>query len=395
MVQVAKEPIGTKGARSTSYVSLPGRNLVFMPTVDHVGISRRIGTRQGAQAAARHRRLDAPAGRGLHRAHRRRGRDREGAPGRHGVPHQAVELDPRQAEDAQGAGAALPRPRSAAAHGARSVHAATSTSSSSTARREYERLLKFVGAFMPRLRRQDRALRRARADLRRLRHRERDRPRARAQGRGCKLGRLADHRPGRSAHRDRRQHRQLRRQEVERLEETITKTNLEACKEIADQLRLRNIGGIIIVDFIDMDKEQNRDKVMRAFEEALKARQGQANVTKISELGLVEMTRKRTRESLGRMLTEPCPYCEGKGYIKSKTTVCYEILRQLRRDGHSYPRGRHHRSPAIRRSRICSSTPKRSTSRSWRSGCRRRSSFRRRSGFTWRSSRSPGAIRAI
>jgi ribonuclease G len=75
---------------------------------------------------------------------------------------------------------------------------------------------------------------------------------------------------------------------------------------------------------------------MRAFEEALKADKAKANVTKISELGLVEMTRKRTRESLGRMLTEPCPYCEGKGYIKSKTTVCYEILRHLRRDGNSY-----------------------------------------------------------
>ncbi|MCU1281037.1 MAG: RNAse, partial [bacterium] len=120
------------------------------------------------------------------------------------------------------------------------------------------------------------------------------------------------------------------------LEETITKTNLEACKEVADQLRLRNIGGMIIVDFIDMDKDQNREKVMRAFEEALKNDKAKANVTKISELGLVEMTRKRTRESLGRMLTEPCPYCEGKGYIKSKTTVCYEILRLLRRDGNSY-----------------------------------------------------------
>jgi ribonuclease G len=120
------------------------------------------------------------------------------------------------------------------------------------------------------------------------------------------------------------------------LEETITKTNLEACKEVADQLRLRNIGGMIIVDFIDMDKESNRERVMRAFEEALKADKAKANVTKISELGLVEMTRKRTRESLGRMLTEPCPYCEGKGYIKSKTTVCYEILRQLRRDGNSF-----------------------------------------------------------
>ncbi len=117
------------------------------------------------------------------------------------------------------------------------------------------------------------------------------------------------------------------------LEDTITATNLEACKEVADQLRLRNLGGMIIVDFIDMDKSSNREKVMRAFEEALKHDRARANVTKISELGLVEMTRKRTRESLTRMLTEPCPYCDAKGYIKSKTQVCAEILRQLRREG--------------------------------------------------------------
>jgi ribonuclease G len=117
------------------------------------------------------------------------------------------------------------------------------------------------------------------------------------------------------------------------LEETITKNNLEACREVADQLRLRNIGGIIVVDFIDMDREANREKVWKAFNEALKPDRARANVTKISELGLVEMTRKRTRESLARKLTEPCFYCEGKGYLKSKTTICYEILRELRRSG--------------------------------------------------------------
>ena len=117
------------------------------------------------------------------------------------------------------------------------------------------------------------------------------------------------------------------------LEETITKTNLEAAREVADQLRLRNIGGIIIVDFIDMDRPQNRDKVTRAFNERLRRDRAKASVTRISELGLVEMTRKRTRESLLHTLTEPCPHCEGKGYIKSRRTVAYEILRELRRQG--------------------------------------------------------------
>jgi Ribonuclease G/E len=120
------------------------------------------------------------------------------------------------------------------------------------------------------------------------------------------------------------------------LEETITKINLEAAKEIVYQLRIRNIGGIIIIDFIDMEKAQNRDKVFRALQEALGRDKAKTNVLKISELGLVEMTRKRVRESVGRMLHESCSYCEGKGFIKSKTTVVYEIFREIRRDVKAY-----------------------------------------------------------
>jgi ribonuclease G len=116
------------------------------------------------------------------------------------------------------------------------------------------------------------------------------------------------------------------------LEDTILKTNLEAVKEIAYQLRLRNIGGIIIIDFIDMEKEVNREKVFTALEETLKSDKSKTNILKISELGLVEMTRKRVRESIGRMMCEPCTYCEGRGYIKSKTTICHEIFRELRRE---------------------------------------------------------------
>ena len=117
------------------------------------------------------------------------------------------------------------------------------------------------------------------------------------------------------------------------LEETITKTNIEAAKEVAYQLRLRNIGGMIVVDFIDMERPHNREKVTRAFNEHLRKDRSKAAVTRISELGLVEMTRKRTRESLLHTLTEPCTACEGKGYTKSRRTVTYEILRELRRQG--------------------------------------------------------------
>jgi ribonuclease G len=113
------------------------------------------------------------------------------------------------------------------------------------------------------------------------------------------------------------------------LDETILKTNLEAVREVAAQLRLRNVGGVVIVDFIDMEDERDRDKVLSAFIETLKKDKAKCNVAKISELGLVEMTRQRTRESLERQLCEPCFYCDGKGRVKSKTTVAYEIFRTL------------------------------------------------------------------
>ena len=114
-------------------------------------------------------------------------------------------------------------------------------------------------------------------------------------------------------------------------EETILKTNLEAAKELVYQLRLRNIGGIIIVDFIDMAKEESKEIVWNSLTQELKFDRSRTNILKISELGLVEMTRKRVRGSLSQTLCDACPYCEGKGHIKSPTTICYEIIRALQR----------------------------------------------------------------
>lgn len=113
------------------------------------------------------------------------------------------------------------------------------------------------------------------------------------------------------------------------LEETILRTNLEAVKEIAYQLRLRNCGGIIIIDFIDMEKEENKEAVYNLLLEALKKDRSKTNVLPISDLGLVQMTRKRTRDTLTRVMCEPCPYCEGTGRVKSVLSVCYELVREL------------------------------------------------------------------
>jgi ribonuclease G len=114
-------------------------------------------------------------------------------------------------------------------------------------------------------------------------------------------------------------------------EETIVRNNLEAAKEVAYQLKLRGIGGIIIVDFIDMEREKNRDRVYHALVDAMAADKARTRISRISDLGLIEISRERVREDLLRSLSEPCRYCEGRGYTKSPTTVAYEIFREIRR----------------------------------------------------------------
>jgi len=115
-------------------------------------------------------------------------------------------------------------------------------------------------------------------------------------------------------------------------EETILKTNLEAAKQVVQQLRLRNIGGIIVIDFIDMEKAANRKKVFDALQDAVRRDKARANVLRISELGLVQMTRKRTRESLEQLLLSPCPHCGGGGRVRSLETLAYDALRRVQRE---------------------------------------------------------------
>jgi len=332
LVQVAKAPIGTKGARSTAYVSLPGRNLVFMPTVNHVGISRRITSDK------ERKRL-----RGIIDSMRPEGAGFIVRTVAEGVSEKELRGDMEfliklwnsilKKNQTGKAPALLYNDLDLLLRTVRDLFTPDVDKLIVDSKGEHERLLKFVSAFMPQFS----------GKIELFDGRE---PIFDAYGLEGEIDRALQKKvylkSGGSLIVD--QGEALTAIDVntgkfvgrKSLEETITQTNLEACKEVADQLRLRNIGGMIIVDFIDMDRSSNREKVMRAFEEALKHDKAKANVTKISELGLVEMTRKRTRESLVRTMTEGCPYCEGKGYVKSKTTVCAEILRSLRRDGHSY-----------------------------------------------------------
>jgi ribonuclease G len=116
-----------------------------------------------------------------------------------------------------------------------------------------------------------------------------------------------------------------------RLEDTIVKTNLEAVKEIVRQIRLRDLGGIIVLDLIDMEEKKNRQKVFQAVEQELRRDRSPSKALQVSDFGLVIVTRKRVKQSLERQLTEPCPYCSGSGIIKSSATICYEILTELQK----------------------------------------------------------------
>jgi len=121
------------------------------------------------------------------------------------------------------------------------------------------------------------------------------------------------------------------------MEETSFKTNLEAVHEIVHQLRLRNLGGIIVVDFIDMQEEGNKRRLLEVLEEALAKDHSKTHIVHLSELGLVEMTRKRTRESLGRILLQECPHCDGTGHVRSPITICHQLFREIVAEARAYP----------------------------------------------------------
>ncbi|HXF45484.1 MAG TPA: ribonuclease E/G, partial [Burkholderiaceae bacterium] len=136
-------------------------------------------------------------------------------------------------------------------------------------------------------------------------------------------------------------------------DDTIFKTNLEAAHAIARQLRLRNLGGIIVIDFIDMMNAEHRDAVLAEFKKALARDRTRMTVSGFTQLGLVEMTRKRTRESLAHILCEPCPVCGGRGEVKTARTVCYEILREILREARQFGQA----GQSVREFRILGSQP--------------------------------------
>ena len=332
LVQVVKDPLGTKGARITSHVALPGRFLVFMPTVDQIGVSRKI---------------DARSERGRLRGIVRRFREEHGFTGgvilrtaAAGRPDDDIVADlsyfhqlwteARQKTEKARAPAVIHREESLVAKLLRDFltedFSAIRIDDADECRRAVRLIERIMPGMVPRTHHYtkefpifdeygvqaeiDKALR-SKVWLKSggyivVNHTEA------LVAIDVNTGRYVGKRTG-------------------RLEDTIVKTNLEAAKEIVRQIRLRDLGGIIVLDFIDMEERKNRQRVQQALEQELRKDRSPSKAVQVSEFGLIVVTRKRAKQSLERQLTEPCPYCSGSAVIKATSTICYDILSEMRK----------------------------------------------------------------
>ncbi|MSM40483.1 MAG: Rne/Rng family ribonuclease [Geobacter sp.] len=328
LVQVSKEPIGTKGARITSHISLPGRHLVYIPTVDHVGISRRIEDEEERERLKGIVERIKPVGSGFIVRTVSEGKSEDDLMADMKYLLKLWE-EVAKKKDKVNAPALIHSDLDVTQKVVRDILTEQVDRIVVDSKPEYDRIVQFISTFMPKMKY---SIELYDEEEPIFDHFGLEVEISRALGRKVWLksgGYIIIEQTEALTAIDVNTGRFVGKHN---LEDTILKTNLEAVKEIAYQLRLRNIGGIIIIDFIDMEKEVNREKVFTALEEAMKSDKSKTNILKISDLGLVEMTRKRVRESMGRMMCEPCPYCEGRGYVKSKTTICHEIFRELRRE---------------------------------------------------------------
>lgn len=328
LVQVAKDPLGSKGARITTHISLPGRNVVFMPTLNHLGVSRRI---EGAAERDRLRQIVEEAGpKGgvivrtagegasetslktdieyLHRLWQEIQRNYEKRV-KPGLVHAELDVELRALRDLLN----------------EDVERVVTDDEES-----FKRVTAFISQFMPKFKNKVSLYKEARPlfDLYEI-----DIEISRSMERRIWLksgGYIVIDEAEALVVIDVNTGRYVGKKDFE---DTILKTNLEALREIAHQLRIRNCGGIIIIDFIDMEKEIHREKVLTSLREELVKDRARTTVVSMSNLGLVEMTRKRIRPSLVKTLCEPCPYCDGRGYVKQRATIAHEIFRDLEREG--------------------------------------------------------------
>ncbi|MFC1866589.1 ribonuclease E/G [Thermodesulfobacteriota bacterium] len=328
MVQVSKEPMGTKGARLTSYISLPGRHLVLLPTVNHIGISRRI---EDQEERGRLRNIVSEirsdesgfivrtVSEGENRSKLKSEMDF--------MLKLWVDIQDKMSNSSNPV--LLYMDLTVSLRAVRDLFTREVDRLIIDSKEEYEKIMEFIDNFAPALRYSVELY-------------NGDDPIFDTYGIEMEISRAL----GNKIWLKSGGYIVIEMTEAltaidvntgsyvgnRNLEETILKTNLESLKEIAYQLRLRNIGGLIVIDFIDMEKMDNRERVFMTLKKELNKDKAKTHVLRMSELGLIEMTRERSRENLCRLLTESCFYCEGRGTIKSKKTICYEIFRDLERE---------------------------------------------------------------
>jgi ribonuclease G len=334
LVQVVKEPLGTKGARLTSHVTMPGRFLVFMPTVDHVGVSRKIESREERSRL-----------RGIVRSFREQhgftggviirtaasGRSEEDIVSDLSYFHQ-VWTEIRHKMEGRRPPALLFQEQSLVTKLLRDLLTDDYTAIRIDSEQEHRRVIALVERIMPPL-------------LPRVKLYTKDYPIFEEYGVQGEIdkalrskvwlksgGYLVINQTEALVAIDVNTGRYVGKR-TGRLEDTIVKTNLEAVKEIVRQIRLRDLGGIIVLDLIDMEEKKNRQKVFQEVERELRKDRSPSKAIQVSDFGLVIVTRKRVKQSLERQLTEPCPYCSGSGSIKSASTICFEIMTEIRKIG--------------------------------------------------------------
>ncbi len=328
LVQVAKEPIGTKGARLTCHISLPGRYLVFMPTIDHIGVSRRIDGELERRRLKETMAVIRPSGTGV---------IVRTASGKQTDKKLKADLDYlvstwneiQKKYNKNKTPSVVYQDLTIVLRAIRDMFTDEVDKVVVDSKKEHKSIMKFVLRFMPQMKDQVELYS---GSVPIFDYYGIDQEISKALERRVWLksgGYIVIDQAEAFVAIDVNTGRYVGKKN---LEETILKTNLEAVKEIAYQLRLRNSGGIIILDLIDMEKESNREKVYECLEDALKKDRARPTIMRISQLGLIEMTRKRTRDSLLRSLCEPCSYCQGKSFIKNKITVAYDILRDIERE---------------------------------------------------------------
>jgi ribonuclease G len=334
LVQVVKDPIGTKGARLSTQVSIAGRMLVYLPQDPHIGISQRIEDENGRQALREKLKGLLPAeekGGFIVRTLAEGADDAELRADVEYLRHLWRDIRERSL------GAEPPRllhqDLSLAQRVLRDMVTGDTGAVKIDSRENFQKLADFAERYMPQVRE-------------RLEHYTGERPLFDLHGVEPEiekaLSRRVDLKSGGTLFID--QTEAMTTIDVNtggfvgsrNFDDTVFKTNLEAAQAIARQLRLRNLGGIIIVDFIDMQSEEHRAAVLAELDRALARDRTRMTVNGFTQLGLVEMTRKRTRESLAHVLCEPCPACAGRGEVKTARTVCYEILREILREARAF-----------------------------------------------------------